>query len=235
LAEGTIPGTQPGFFDRMTAGAKGFYENYLSPSRPGLPTDASLFRKYAPLAAAGTAVIGAAGGMKSSPSDPNPAFNRDYTGRDYIRDNPGLFPGGLDMSYRTPETPRNVVVPTPSYGAIPSGMPPTIIPTGITNQPAGVAQPYNVAGLYGVPLLYGQQVSRYARGGSAKPTRFPRKTGAINGPGTGTSDSIPAMLSDGEFVFTAKAVRNAGKGSRRKGAARMYKLMKMLEGGPIKA
>jgi len=43
------------------------------------------------------------------------------------------------------------------------------------------------------------------------------------------------MLSDGEFVFTAKAVRNAGKGSRRKGAARMYKLMKMLEGGPIKA
>jgi hypothetical protein len=42
------------------------------------------------------------------------------------------------------------------------------------------------------------------------------------------------MLSDGEFVFTARAVRNAGGGSRRKGAARMYKLMKMLEGGPVK-
>jgi len=110
-----------------------------------------------------------------------------------------------------------------------------VVPTGITNQPGGVLQPYNVAGLYGVPLLYGQQVSRYAKGGSAKPGQFPRKTGAINGPGTGTSDSIPAMLSDGEFVFTAKAVRNAGKGSRRKGAARMYKLMKMLEGGPVKA
>jgi hypothetical protein len=41
------------------------------------------------------------------------------------------------------------------------------------------------------------------------------------------------MLSDGEFVFTARAVRNAGGGSRRKGARRMYKLMKMLEGGKV--
>ncbi len=34
--------------------------------------------------------------------------------------------------------------------------------------------------------------------------------GDINGPGTETSDDIPAMLSDGEFVMTAKAVRGAG-------------------------
>jgi len=73
----------------------------------------------------------------------------------------------------------------------------------------------------------------YAGGG--QPTHFPRKNGPINGPGTGTSDSIPAMLSDGEFVFTAKAVRNAGGGSRRKGAKRMYSLMKKLEGGPVEA
>ena len=59
---------------------------------------------------------------------------------------------------------------------------------------------------------------------------FPRKNGPINGPGTGTSDDVPAMLSDGEFVFTAKAVRNMGKGSRRKGAKKMYALMKKLEG-----
>jgi len=60
---------------------------------------------------------------------------------------------------------------------------------------------------------------------------FPRKNGAINGPGTGTSDDIPAMLSDGEFVFTAKAVRNAGGGDRREGAKRMYQMMKNLEKG----
>lgn len=60
---------------------------------------------------------------------------------------------------------------------------------------------------------------------------FPRKNGQIDGPGTGTSDDIPAMLSDGEFVFTAKAVRNAGGGDRREGAKRMYQTMKNLEKG----
>ena len=51
------------------------------------------------------------------------------------------------------------------------------------------------------------------------------------GPGTGTSDSIPAMLSDGEFVMTAKAVRGAGGGDRREGARKMYQLMENLESG----
>ena len=111
-----------------------------------------------------------------------------------------------------------------------------VTPGGITRSPAGVAQPYNVSGLYGVPLIYGPdgQPRRMAKGGDAQMTSFPRKNGPINGPGTGTSDDIPAMLSDGEFVFTARAVRNAGGGSRRKGAARMYKLMKKLEGGAVK-
>ena len=49
------------------------------------------------------------------------------------------------------------------------------------------------------------------------------------GPGTGTSDSIPAMLSDGEFVMTAKAVRGAGGGDRREGARKMYEAMDNLE------
>lgn len=34
--------------------------------------------------------------------------------------------------------------------------------------------------------------------------------GPVEGPGTGTSDDIPARLSDGEFVFTAKAVEQIG-------------------------
>ena len=58
---------------------------------------------------------------------------------------------------------------------------------------------------------------------------YPRRTGQIAGPGTETSDSIPAMLSDGEFVMTAKAVRGAGKGSRLAGAKKMYSLMHQLE------
>lgn len=75
---------------------------------------------------------------------------------------------------------------------------------------------------------------------------FPRKNGEIDGPGTGTSDDIPAMLSDGEFVMTAKAVENAGSydmsaengivtlspngGSDRESGTRiMYKLMNHFE------
>jgi len=53
--------------------------------------------------------------------------------------------------------------------------------------------------------------------------------GEVSGPGTGTSDSVEAMLSDGEFVMTAQAVRGAGDGDRDIGAARMYDMMAELE------
>jgi hypothetical protein len=53
--------------------------------------------------------------------------------------------------------------------------------------------------------------------------------GEVNGPGTSTSDSVPARLSDGEFVVTADAVRGAGGGDRNVGAARMYDMMSQLE------
>ena len=73
-----------------------------------------------------------------------------------------------------------------------------------------------------------------------------RQGGESIGPGTGTSDDIPAMLSDGEFVMTAKATRGAGayetkktpKGieliksgdpSREAGVENMRELMKMFE------
>tara|TARA_R100000657_G_scaffold14983_1_gene10437 strand:+ start:316 stop:1260 length:945 start_codon:yes stop_codon:yes gene_type:complete len=52
---------------------------------------------------------------------------------------------------------------------------------------------------------------------------FPRKTGMINGPGGPKDDKIPAMLSNGEFVFTAKAVKEAG------GPGVMYSMMNKLD------
>tara|TARA_R100000426_G_scaffold27886_1_gene23346 strand:+ start:40 stop:1332 length:1293 start_codon:yes stop_codon:yes gene_type:complete len=58
---------------------------------------------------------------------------------------------------------------------------------------------------------------------------FMNNGGEVEGPGTGTSDSVPARLSDGEFVLTAKAVRGAGGGDRDLGAARMYDMMSELE------
>jgi LysM repeat protein len=73
-----------------------------------------------------------------------------------------------------------------------------------------------------------------------------REGGESAGPGTGTSDDIPAMLSDGEYVMTAKATRGAGafdvnktksgieliKGgspSRKKGVENMRQLMDIFE------
>ena len=64
-----------------------------------------------------------------------------------------------------------------------------------------------------------------------KVREHPKRIGEIAGAGTGTSDDIPAMLSDGEFVMTAQAVRNAGGGSRKAGAKKMYQMMKSLENG----
>ena len=73
-----------------------------------------------------------------------------------------------------------------------------------------------------------------------------RMGGPSIGPGTGTSDDIPAMLSDGEFVMTSAAnnglggfkitksetgieIMPSGKPDRQKGARNMDRLMKMFE------
>ena len=85
-------------------------------------------------------------------------------------------------------------------------------------------------------------------GGEMDPSQFPRMDGDINGPGTETSDDIPAMLSDGEFVMTGRAVRGAGsyemqadpngiislmptlKENRERGMNLMYKMMDTFAG-----
>jgi hypothetical protein len=50
-------------------------------------------------------------------------------------------------------------------------------------------------------------------------------SGPVEGPGSGVSDSIPARLSDGEFVFTAKAVEEIGADN----------LMSMMKDAEMKA
>jgi len=73
-----------------------------------------------------------------------------------------------------------------------------------------------------------------------------RDGGESAGPGTGTSDDIPAMLSDGEYVMTAKATKGAGafdlsksdsgitlvktdNPDRERGVANMRELMNIFE------
>lgn len=60
--------------------------------------------------------------------------------------------------------------------------------------------------------------------------------GPIRGPGTGTSDSIPAMLSDDEHVWTAREVHGAGghgRVARLRGLAAIGQLPAFAGGGPV--
>ena len=59
-------------------------------------------------------------------------------------------------------------------------------------------------------------IRRYSCINRTRTTKEFTGEGEVDGPGTGTSDSIPALLSDGEFVFTAKAVKNLGVDKLRK-------------------
>jgi hypothetical protein len=212
-------------------GAESIWQKTYDESMPGM------FTKYAPLAAAGLGATYLAGGFKEEPVNEAPLYDRTYTGEDYTRDNPALFSGSL-YDYRS----KGVEAYDPTFkstyqkGTGPDA-PDVVTPTGFAqaqySPEYGRRRMQQSIQRYYSPFLGTEAPIMAAKGGSIR--EFPRKTGPINGPGTGTSDDIPAMLSDGEFVFTAKAVRNAGGGSRRKGAARMYKLMKSLEkGGMVK-
>jgi len=85
---------------------------------------------------------------------------------------------------------------------------------------------------YEEAMDYLKSIQGKAKGGQV----FPRRTGQIEGPGTKTSDSIPAMLSDGEFVQRTDAVNGAGvmmgaknaNEAREKGADFMYALQDKL-------
>ena len=58
----------------------------------------------------------------------------------------------------------------------------------------------------------GGLIQRLADGGQAITEGFKRMSGRIFGPGTETSDSVPALLSHGEFVVRAASVRKFGEG-----------------------
>ena len=63
-------------------------------------------------------------------------------------------------------------------------------------------------------------------------------SGPVEGPGSGVSDSIPARLSDGEFVFTAKAVEEIGADNlmamMKEAEAAADKRQPLQEGGELK-
>ena len=77
--------------------------------------------------------------------------------------------------------------------------------------------------------MYAPEVDkmRFARGGAMPAKRggpSTRTEFAVNGPGTGRSDDIPAVLSDGEYVIDAETVALLGDGSNKAGAKKLDEL-----------
>ena len=156
-----------------------------------------LIARYAPLALAGTAVLGAAGGFETPEAEI------------------GESPFGISS--------QELFASDPSKYSVFAGynMP---TPMSSTRRSVGTPEGY----------VYQNYLPQYAaQGGEMNTQNFPRRDGFISGPGTEKSDDVPAMLSDGEFVMTARAVRGLGNGSRKQGVKKMYDLMRAFEGGVV--
>ena len=152
-----------------------------------------LISQYLPLAAVGTAAMGAFGGFKTPEVDNSSPYGR--TSREEFESNPNKYSIYSGINYQRPLVGRPDI-----------------------NRDQFVFQDY-----------LNEPVQTAANGGEM----FPRRDGYIAGPGTETSDDIPAMLSDGEFVMTSKAVRGLGNGSRKQGVRKMYDMMRAFEGGVV--
>jgi anti-sigma factor RsiW len=202
----------------------------------------SMLQKYGGTALAGLGIGAAAGGFNT----PEP---EDLSGDMYQAVTPEQIENARVGIARTAPmaTASDVSIP---YSYAQSAPPPVALAdysSMVQNMPqvqlqspqqamVGGQMPSQVMGYdrFGNPIqsVYAPQQPTYAaRGGEMN--KFPRRNGHIDGPGTGTSDSVPAMLSDGEFVMTANAVRNAGNGDRQKGVRKMYDIMRAFEGGVV--
>jgi len=179
----------------------------ISPSTP-LPSASSgvsgLFNSAANWVKANplTATLGAGAlllGMGQKKEEVKPSLVSGRTGTDLLSEQPATY--GFSTANFAPRTPQAGTTVFPSGGYIAPTTPIGMAPTPNFGQVR-----YPTTGIMSV-----------------------KAGGAIHGPGSGTSDSIPARLSDGEFVMTAKAVRGAGKGDRMKGARKMYELMHKFE------
>lgn len=144
---------------------------------------------------------GLLGGGSNGNGDEDPittfqnTINRMTTGMDTATNTLSLFSGGTGTAGKLLGT-YNII-----QGAINTGTKPAETATTVaaTTGLAGFTTSVYMA----TAALQAMAASKFATFGFAT-------GGYIAGPGTGTSDSIPAFLSNGEYVLTADAVQNVG-------------------------
>lgn len=144
-------------------------------------------------------LFGGGGGSNGNGEDPITTFQntvtRMTTGLDTATSSLGLFSGGTGTANKL------IGTYTGLQGIINAGTKPAETATTVaaTTGLAGFTTSVYMA----TAALQAMAASKFATFGFAT-------GGYIAGPGTGTSDSIPAFLSNGEYVLTADAVQNVG-------------------------
>jgi len=201
---------------RLTGEARLAEINRLAGLYPNAPASAieaavggggTVLQRFGPTIGGGLALGALTGAFDPIPAEPLDVPGYDTTSTELVAGDPGSYRVGVPGA--------------PTY--IPRSSVATPTPTLSAQYSPGQQLPVQPQRMVIPPLVTA------AQGGEMQ--SFPRRMGAISGPGTETSDDVPAMLSDGEFVMTARAVRGAGDGSREKGVRRMYDMMRMFEGG----
>ena len=119
-------------------------------------------------------------------------------------------------------TPNSMVKPDTQTATVP-----TSNPKQYTEAEWAALEKSDPAGAYHDAIMSGEHGYRmmFARGGRTGGTSYkPRSEFAVHGAGTGRSDDIPAVLSDGEYVMDAETVALLGDGSSKAGAKKLDEL-----------
>lgn len=104
------------------------------------------------------------------------------------------------------------------------------MPQGAPPPPVGAPQPQRPSTM----MSRMQQAKPFAKGGPSMPhgalsaAMNPGVSRHVTGPGDGTSDSIPARLANGEYVFDSQAVSMIGNGDNSAGAKKLDEFRKNL-------
>lgn len=148
-------------------------------------------------------LFGGGGGSNGNGEDPITTFQntvtRMTTGLDTATSSLGLFSGGTGTAGKLLGT-YNVVQGMINTGTKPAETATTVAATsGMASFTAAVYIATSALQAMAAKSSFGSIFGLHNATG-----------GYIAGPGTGTSDSIPAFLSNGEYVLTADAVQNVG-------------------------
>jgi hypothetical protein len=179
------------------------------------------------------------------PTNPGLDMSADTTGRSPLDLTASITKGNTDFSLTpetaAPTTTQAAAIPTPTYAPTQYGMAPGTFATGGSttkgnSESGNYAEPIN-ASKYDLSAnitrgntnfhLPGYEKARFfAEGGEVehKPEFFSEgglgslENRYVKGNGDGTSDDVPAMLANGEFVIPADVVSGLGNGSNDSGA-----------------